>query len=878
MKSMRTTFLSAASALALAAVATPVWAQEPSSTPTTTTAPTTPAAQTGAEEIVVTGLRGSLASAQNIRRNAAPIVDSIVAEDIGKFPDNTVADALQRVTGVQVSRGRGETSGIDIRGLPNIATFINGREVFTGTGRGVALQDIPAELLAGVDVYKTTTPDMIEGGLVGTIDIRLHRPFDFSDGLHVAGSGRAVYSDQAKKWGYLGGGLVSNRWDTSIGEIGLMAGASYNRRRYRDDVAFDFVYSGAPIPTPDTVGGLLTVGDRQRTAYNISAQWKPNDKLEFYADGLYTQYKDKWGVNFFIGLPKAGNVTSVTPRSDGSGLAQSATTLNAFTLTSKQAFQNKTTTWQADFGTKWHVADDTLVTSEIVFNHSRVPNRNIIVDTSFNAPTMNIDFDVGGTPHVDISGVDMTDPSNFYIRTLFDNHSLDTSRQFAWRADLQHDFDSGFLKNFKIGARYTNRRATSQATASIPIGNPDPNGTPVSALAGFAELSPGGLVNGKLGVDRFVIGNENWMLANPDKIRTIFGYTGDRAFEPSLAFFDDEKTYSFYGQVAYGFDLGSIPVDGTAGVRVVNTAESLNGNGVSGRSNYMNYLPSATLRAKLTDKLQARFAFSQTMNRPDFSALNPLVTYVPSGQTGTQTYAGTGNGGNPDLKAVKSTGYDAALEYYLNHSSSLTATVFYHKLDGYIQTYGAAEPHGTDTNGNPTNYFVTRPRNTGAGKLYGAEVAYQQFFDFLPGAFSGLGLQVNGSYLVGKTEGAITHQQERLNQVSRYSYNVVAMYEKYGLSARLAYNWRSSFIDSTNNGGSQGSVIRVKPIRQLDFSGSYDLTRWLTLTVDATNLLDRTYHDRFTGASLTAPYTVSNTPRDTRTYDRTFEVGARVKF
>jgi outer membrane receptor protein involved in Fe transport len=73
-------------------------------------------------------------------------------------------------------------------------------------------------------------------------------------------------------------------------------------------------------------------------------------------------------------------------------------------------------------------------------------------------------------------------------------------------------------------------------------------------------------------------------------------------------------------------------------------------------------------------------------------------------------------------------------------------------------------------------------------------------------------------------------------------------------------------------------VIRVKPIRQLDFSGSYDLTRWLTLTVDATNLLDRTYHDRFTGASLTAPYTVSNTPRDTRTYDRTFEVGARVKF
>ena len=868
----RVTLLSAASALALAAA--PASAQQ---------APPAAAASTGtvagnqdAGEVVITGLRGSLASAQNIRRNSAPIVDSIVAEDIGKFPDNTVADALQRVTGVQVSRGRGETGTVDIRGLPNIATLINGREVFTGTGRGVALQDIPAELLAGVDVYKTTTPDMIEGGLVGTVDIRLHRPFDF-DGLRVAGSGRAVYSDQAKKWSYLGGGLVSDRWDTSIGEIGLMAGASYNKRRYRDDTAFDFDSSGGPIATPDTVGGLLTVGDRRRAAYNVSAQWRPSDKLEFYSDGLYTQYKELYGVNFFIGLPKAGNMTSVTARGDAPGLAQSSTTVNAYTLTSKQAFQQKTTTWQADFGTKWHVADDTLVTSEIVFNHSRIPNRNIIVDTSFNAPTLNINYDQGGTPHVDISGVDMTDPANFYIRTLFDNHNLDTSRQFAWRADLQHDFDGGFLKNFKIGGRYTSRRATSQATASIPIANPNPNGTPVSSLQGFAELSPGGLVNGKLGVDRFVIGNENWMLSHPDAIRAVFNQpAGPRPFEPTLAFFDDEKTYAFYGQVAYGFDVGSIPIDGTAGVRAVSTVEDLNGNGVSGNSNYLNFLPSATLRAKLSDKLQARFAFSETINRPDFSALNPLVTYVPSGQTGTQTFAGTASGGNPDLKSVKSTGYDAALEYYLNHSSSITATIFYHKFQGYIQNGTTTEPHGANPDGTPALYLVTRPHNTGSGKLYGAEAAYQQFFDFLPGALSGLGVQVNGSYLIGKAIDA--GKEVRLAQLSRYSTNLVAMYEKYGISARLAYNWRSGYIDSYGAAGSQGNIVRAKPIQQLDFSGSYDLTKWLTLTVDATNLLDRTYHDRFTGPSLSAPFTVSNTPRDTRTYDRTFEVGARVKF
>ena len=192
------------------------------------------------EDIIVTGVRASLSSAQQRKQRSVQIVDSIVAEDIGKLPDNTVSDALQRVTGVQVTRGAGEAGTVLIRGLPNTATLLNGREAFTGTGRGVALQDIPAELLAGVDVYKSSTPDLVEGGVAGVIDVRLRRPFDFK-GLEVAGSGRAVYSDQSKKWGYIGSGLIADRWDTSIGEIGAMVGASYNRRKYRDDVGFNFI-------------------------------------------------------------------------------------------------------------------------------------------------------------------------------------------------------------------------------------------------------------------------------------------------------------------------------------------------------------------------------------------------------------------------------------------------------------------------------------------------------------------------------------------------------------------------------------------------------------------------------------------------------------
>ena len=131
--------------------------------------PAKPAAEVVLVEFVVTGVRGSLISAQEIKQNSVQFVDSIVAQDIGKLPDNTVADALQRVPGIQVGRDNGEVNSVVIRGLPNLGTTLNGREVFTGTGRAVALQDVPSELVAGVDVYKSNAPDQVEGGIAGLI-------------------------------------------------------------------------------------------------------------------------------------------------------------------------------------------------------------------------------------------------------------------------------------------------------------------------------------------------------------------------------------------------------------------------------------------------------------------------------------------------------------------------------------------------------------------------------------------------------------------------------------------------------------------------------------------------------------------------------------
>ncbi|WP_267395415.1 MULTISPECIES: TonB-dependent receptor [unclassified Sphingomonas] len=852
--------------------ATTPQSQATTDTPTAPDAAAPAQSQDTGDDIVVTGVRGSLASAQALKRNATQIVDSIVAEDIGKLPDNTVSDALQRVTGVQVTRGAGEAGTVLIRGLPNITTLINGREAFTGTARGVALQDIPAELIAGVDVYKTTTPDIVEGGLSGTVDVRLRRPLDF-DGLQIAGGGRAVYSDQSKKWGYIGSGLVSDRWTTGIGEIGALVGVSYNRRQYRDDTAFDFVSNpiaaGQPA-IPDTVGGTYALGERSRLAVNGSLQWKPSDNLEFYADGIFTRYKNTHDVNFFIGLPKAAETTTVTGTyPDSPELASGTTSTNAYTLTSKQAYADKTDTYQADIGTKWTTGPAVLST-EVTYNYSKLPNRSVILDTSFNAPTIGINFDNKGTPLVNIGGVDITDPANFTLRTLFDNHSVATSKQWAWRGDLLYTFDGGLLTNFKIGARYTNRHAASQATASQGIGITNP--VLLSSVDGLSSLSPNDLVKGAAGIGQFALADTDYLLDNTDTIRALFSQpAGDRAYDPSLAFFDTEKTYAFYGQVGYGFDVGTLRVSGVGGVRVVNTVEDLVGAGVSGKANYVNVLPSVNAKVELTDKLQLRLSYAKTLTRPDFALLNPLVSYTTTGTTGNQNYVYTGGGGNPDLQPIKTTAYDISLEYYPARSTSITAAGFYKDLSGYIQTYTGDEIYQGQ------RALVSRPRNTGSGKLYGTELAYQQFFDFLPGALSGFGAQVNGTYIIGTTEDPIFGGQQRLVNVSKYSYNVVGIYEKYGISARLAYNWRSSFVDSYTSGGSQASSIVVQPTGQLDFSGSYALTSNITLTFDATNITDRVYHDRFEGLSQTTGL-YSSTPRDTRTYDRTFAVGGRFKF
>jgi TonB-dependent receptor len=179
------------------------------------------------EEVVVTGQRASLQKAVQIKRDAAQVVESVVADDIGKFPDNTVAEALQRVPGIQtVNNFNNEIVNPLIRGIGDILTTLDGREMFSGVGRGFAFQDLPSEALARADVYKSNSANLIEGGVAGVIDLRLHKPFDFKKGWSLAGTARGYYGKEVSKTSYKLGVLATNRWNTSLGEMGLLVDLS----------------------------------------------------------------------------------------------------------------------------------------------------------------------------------------------------------------------------------------------------------------------------------------------------------------------------------------------------------------------------------------------------------------------------------------------------------------------------------------------------------------------------------------------------------------------------------------------------------------------------------------------------------------------------
>ncbi|WP_220272521.1 TonB-dependent receptor [Alteromonas aestuariivivens] len=258
------------------------------------------------EVIEVSGTRGNLLNAQNLKRNSDTVLDSITASDIGVLPDRSVLEAIQRLPGISIERFAGpddpdhfsvEGSGAIIRGMTQTRSEFNGRDSFTAnSGRGLSFQDVSPELMGGVDVYKNQTADMIEGGIGGTVSLRTRKPFD-SQGRVIAIGGDYSYGDVAEKGSPTFSALYSDRWDLdSAGEFGLLVNYAdsqlYGESHGIQSDAFVTMYArdlaGAEsfvgengegiVWMPNASNLLKKFDDRERKGFASALQWESEDE------------------------------------------------------------------------------------------------------------------------------------------------------------------------------------------------------------------------------------------------------------------------------------------------------------------------------------------------------------------------------------------------------------------------------------------------------------------------------------------------------------------------------------------------------------------------------------------------------------------------
>ena len=884
--------------LRIPAAATPAIALFAASQAWGQTAPASNDKPESLETIIVTGVRESVKSALDTKKNSDRVEDSIVAEDVGKLPDNNVIEALQHVTGVQVSRNASEATQLLIRGLPDIATLLNGREIFTSNGRFITLQDIPAELLQRVDVEKSPRADDIEGGIAGVVDVRLHRPFDF-DGAEFAGTLRGTHSTLSDKNDPVASLLASDRWQTDIGEFGLLADVSYVKQRYKEEILSNYIstqqigpVAGSTLPNqlanlPLTEDGQSINGDRSRVGVNVATQWSPNSATEVFAEVFYTRYRNPNNVDFFVGLPWLGADAATATLFPGTNEVRTVTA-GGYDLTSDQAFVPKTDTYQAASGLTW-TGEGVTASTEVDYTGSKFTQTGYILDTEYYPPanSYSTDFNYNntGTPYINVSGFNFYDPSNYHIRQLYDQWTDQSGNELDWRGDLSFKLNStAWLTSIDTGLRFVDRFARNRADYSggfdcRGISNP---GSPVnaeeltvlssaacftalSALPGTAYHATGGsLFNGQFGLTGWMDTAPNWLNDNIGYLRQLFGLSPNAPpADPSQAFDDREISYAGYVKANFSFE-GSHPIVGNIGLRLVETDTTLSGNTLVVSSpdnvNYsfsylhqqntehlLDVLPSLNARLTLDDSWYLRWALSRTVTHPEFSQLDPALSLSAS----TGTLLGSGTQGNPKLNPEKSNNVDLSLEHYYGRNNALTAALFYRKIDGYIGSQIVPETIGGIL------YQVTESGNAPPGHIDGAEVGYTRFFDFLPAPLDGLGFQTNGTYVQGNFQ-----------NISKWSYNAVGIYEKGPASLRVAFNWRSGFdVGPAPGGGQQPSEIFAKAQPWLDLSASWKVLEQLTVTFDATNLLDSYYQDYFGNQK--------DFPRDTRRFDQTYSLGFR---
>ena len=868
--------------------------------------------------VVVTGVKASLIKSLAIKRTSDQVVESVVAEDIGKLPDNNVVEALQRITGIQVTnRSGGEVGTLSIRGLPDVQTTWNGRNIFTASGTQVALQDIPSTLVRQIDVYKTRDASQLETGIAGQVDVKSLRPFDFK-GPKVSLSARGTYLDPAKEVNPQLSAMFSNRWETGIGEVGALVNLSAARTKYRNES----VTPGAMVPftspnaaevpagyvplqrifdnkiwTPGTYTGLPTAagstlnfdgkahpyylardavfqsdvqGERERPAATIALQWKPNIDSVYTFESMYNGYRDKafnqlqfsfadwWGD---LGSNPAASITTFP----GTNIIKTRKVNNVYGFNSGDYTTSATDSAVYALNGKWDLGDRLKLEGDLSFQTSRFHTEFTATRIDRVAPSINVDFNSGGDTAFGFNNnADLADPTKWNVAQFYDNANRNKGSAATASLSGVYDADWGVLQTIHFGGRLDSRKASEANRAQ--------SGTLNRNLASLGpEYSH---TNSNFGVDisdvprSWVEPNAYTIRDNLDAWRKMYS-AADKNFltteQLSL-----QKTFDVEEKTANLFLMGNVQTElfgnrlrGNFGVRYVKVDTDMTAYKVdattkavtatSASKSTSKLLPSLTLIYDAAKDVVLRFNYGETLRRPGFGDLNPVLQL---GDDVSRVGYGSGSGGNPDLEPTRSTNLDLTGEWYFQKDSALYGTVFKRKIDGLVvplrrrvHVDPANDPFRNSTSGgshaNGYDYVISSPVNASDGTISGAELGLIYFPKWLPSMLDGLGFQ--GSYTrltssqnvpTANDAGDIVAQLETpFFGVSDSSYNATLAYENGPISARLSYVWRSRFL-AANEAALFANPLGIwrQPEKSVDMQVSYKINDNMSVDISGVNL------------------------------------------
>lgn len=868
--------LLAATALSAAAIIAPVFAfaQE---APAADVATTHAAASTTDESqvVVVRGIRRGIKAALDIKKNAIGAVDSIASEDLGKLPDQNVAESLQRIPGVTIDRNRGEGQYVTVRGFgPKFnAVTVNGRTLATDNeGREFSFDVLPSELISGADVYKSPQANINGASIGATIDIRTMHPLD-QKAFVAAASFANMNADLADSNNAQASGVVS--WHNASRNFGVAVALSYSKEHTRDDEftigaghvqrsSDDSYFAGRVDPSvgdftdvdmPSNLSPFLYTRDKTMSGINASVQWKPSENLTLTLDGLYTKVKQ---TDLQTGLAydfSGGTLVEQTVDSDNNVISQKYHDGYVDEIIEKDPRYVDTTA--IGFNALWKVDNYQLSfdasTSEAkrtgkedaLFTTIRRKHVDLWYDRSSGSPV----YDYGFT---DLNGNDVATSSDgltahYYIwggGTDYDDKTNEVKADGKWFASDNVTLYGGLAYNTREKITDANTMPYDQQCLYCDSDVELPSSLFSSTNSDFMSDYSGNILHDWIAYDPLALVETVQGIAESE------GKTFERGVhDPAGSSVINEKVKLGYVMADLKNDVAGMPLSINVGVRVEDTnytssgasqtvlSAAPNGGGqniitlsdvvpISFSGHYTDILPSLNARLNVRDNLIVRFDASRVMTRPTLSDLSPAQSIQTN--PGNETISH----GNPDLQPFRASQVESSIEWYFDRLSLLSFAAFYKNIDSFVTQQTTAELVDQVT------FQVTIPVNGKGAVVKGFELGYRQSFGHLPSPWDGLGVQTSFTYSESDAHytNTVADVSYGLEGLSRYSYSLVGFYEKYGIQARVAYTWRDKFLQTAS--GRNGEPEYFDAYGQLDASLSYDLNDHYTLFIDGLNLND----------------------------------------